>query len=120
MNSTHFCQLVRLGMLLFVLHTPDLLHSQQITIRGNAKFFVGNSQGLQAPNGFVVRENATNILPSTLMLVDGSVLLDAPTALYKVHSVPASGSAVFYSAWPGNNRPATDYLNTGIFVCYKY
>jgi len=34
--------------------------------------------------------------------------LDAATALYKVHSVPASGSAVFYSAFPLDMRPATD------------
>jgi hypothetical protein len=59
---------------------------------------VAGNQGLQVPDGFVVKDNATNILPPTLMLGDGAVVLDAATALYKVHSVPASGNAVFYSA----------------------
>ena len=101
--------LAKLGMLLFILHTPGFLHSQQIKILGNAKFYVANGQPLQAPDGFVVRDNATNILPPSLILNDGAVLLDAATALYKVHSVPASGSAVFYSAFPLlDMRPATE------------
>ena len=95
-------------MLLFILHTPYFLHSQQITILGNVKFYVANGQPLQAPDGFVVKDNATNILPPSLILNEGAVLLDAATALYKVHSVPASGSAVFYSAFPLDMRPATD------------
>jgi hypothetical protein len=88
---------------------PLMSYSQQITLSGNMQFFVSNNQGFQAPDGFVVKDNATNILPSTLMLGDGDVLLDVNTALYKVHSVPASGSAVFYSALPlPPGRIATD------------
>jgi len=100
--------LAKLGMLLFILHTPGFLHSQQIKILGNVKFYVANGQPLQVPDGFVVKDNATNILPPSLILNEGAVLLDAATALYKVHSVPASGSAVFYSAFPLDMRPATD------------
>ncbi|MFN9956978.1 MAG: hypothetical protein ACK55I_28080, partial [bacterium] len=61
-------------------------------MNGNIKFFVGTNQGLQVPDGIVVQDNATNILPPTLMLSDGAVLLGPPAALYKVHSVPASGN----------------------------
>ncbi|MFM8373193.1 MAG: hypothetical protein ACKOCO_12490, partial [Bacteroidota bacterium] len=57
--------------------------------------------------GFVVKDNATNILPPTLLLGDGTVVLDAATALYKVHSVPASGNAVFYSALSPDERPSS-------------
>ena len=107
MNITCFCQLARLAPILLVLLTPGLLHSQQITLSGNIEFFVSNNQGLQVPDGFVMKDDAMNILPSTLTLGDGSVLLDAATALYKVHSVPTSGSAVFYAAFPLDARPAS-------------
>ncbi|MEY4205134.1 MAG: hypothetical protein RL013_2838, partial [Bacteroidota bacterium] len=96
------------SVLITALLFPLMAYSQQITISGNIEFFVNNNQGLRAPDGFVVKDNATNILPSTLMLGNGDVLLDVNTALYRVHSVPASGSAVFYSAFPQNNRSATD------------
>lgn len=108
MHNTCFRQLARFVLLLFMSHTSGLLHSQQITILGNAKFYVANNQPLQAPDGFVVKDNATNILPPSLILSGGSVLLDAATSVYKVHSVPASGNAVFYSAFPPDARPATD------------
>ncbi|MEY4203189.1 MAG: hypothetical protein RL013_892, partial [Bacteroidota bacterium] len=97
-----------LSVAIMALLLPLMAYSQQITLSGNVEFFVSNNQGIRVPDGFVVKDNATNILPSTLILGNGEVLLDAATSLYKVHSVPASGSAVFYSAWPGNNRPATD------------
>ncbi|MFM7154326.1 MAG: hypothetical protein ACKOZV_09400, partial [Bacteroidota bacterium] len=109
MNIKHCSLLVRLGVLSLVFLCSDLVYSQQITLSGNIEFFVAGNQGLQVPDGFVVKDNATNILPPTLTLSDGAVLLDAATALYKVHSVPASGSAVFYSAFPLlDDRPATD------------
>ncbi|MFM8372867.1 MAG: hypothetical protein ACKOCO_10805, partial [Bacteroidota bacterium] len=108
MNIKHCSLLVRLGVLSLVFLCSDLVYSQQITLSGNIEFFVAGNQGLQVPDGFVVKDNATNILPPTLTLSDGAVLLDAATALYKVHSVPASGSAVFYSAFPLVTPPATD------------
>jgi hypothetical protein len=108
MNVKHFSLLVRLGMLSLFFPFSGHLYSQQITISGNIEFFVAGNQGLQVPDGFVVKDNAKNILPPTLILSDGAVLLDAATALYKVHSVPASGSAVFYAAFPLNARTATD------------
>jgi len=87
---------------------PLMAYSQQITLSGNIEFFVAGNQGLQVPGGFVVKDNATNILPPTLMLGDGAVVLDAATALYKVHSVPASGNAVFYSALSPDERPSSN------------
>jgi hypothetical protein len=91
-----------------LLYLPATGFSQLVTVNGNIKFFVGTNQGLQVPDGIVVLDNAINILPPTLMLSDGAVLLGTPAALYKVHSVPDDGNAVFYSAFSMDGRPATD------------
>ncbi|MFN5365485.1 MAG: T9SS type A sorting domain-containing protein [Bacteroidota bacterium] len=91
-----------------LLYLPATGFSQLVTVNGNIKFFVGTNQGLQVPDGIVVLDNAINILPPTLMLSDGAVLLGTPAALYKVHSVPDDGNAVFYSAFSMDGRPATE------------
>ena len=95
---------------------PLMAYSQQITLSGNIEFFVGNNQGIRVPDGFVVKDNATNILPSTLTLGNGEVLLDAATALYKVHSVPVSGTAVFYSAFPQATPTSSSGAAAGLTI----
>jgi hypothetical protein len=109
MNITCYCQLARLALILFVLYTPGLLHSQQITLLGNVKFYVANSQPLQAPDGFVVKDNATNILPPTLMLSDGGCA--ARRCHGTVQGAQCAGlgqCCISTPPFPLDARPATD------------
>ncbi|MFN7830989.1 MAG: hypothetical protein ACK5Q2_03290, partial [Bacteroidota bacterium] len=106
-RTTTNLSLRSLSVVIMALLLPLMAFSQRLRLVGNVEFFVASNQGVYAPDGLVVQDNATNILPSTLILGNGTVLLEAVTALYKVHSVPASGSAVFYSAFPqAPGRPA--------------
>ncbi|MFN7830598.1 MAG: hypothetical protein ACK5Q2_01315, partial [Bacteroidota bacterium] len=107
-RTTTNLSLRSLSVVIMALLLPLMAYSQRLRLVGNVEFFVASNQGVYAPDGLVVQDNATNILPSTLILGNGTVLLDAATALYKVHSVPASAPAVFYSAFPLDTRPATD------------
>lgn len=92
---------------MFILLLPVVSSSQQVTLSGNVRFFVANSQPFKAPDGFLMKDNAVNSLPATLPLNSGDVVLSASTALYRVHSVPASGDAVFYSALLSGNAALT-------------
>ncbi len=94
-------------MILFAVFVPLVSGAQQITISGNVQVFLANNQALQAPDGIVVKDNAENYLPTSLLLNSGDVVLNASTAKYIVHSVPALTDAVFYSALPAGNAGLT-------------
>ena len=101
MNRFTFGHSVTFGIILLTtLLMPAFLHSQQLTLVGSTEFFVSKNQKVQAPDGFFVKDAAINILPATLTLNNGAVFMENTTSRYKVHSVPASGNAVFYSAIP--------------------
>lgn len=112
MNYLKFGLSVRSGVIyILTLLMPAFLHSQQLTLVGNTEFFVSKNQKVQVPDGFFVKDAAINILPNTLALSTGAVSMESTTARYKVHSVPASGNAVFYAAIPLAARAAVTGRN---------
>jgi hypothetical protein len=86
---------------------PLISNAQQLVLTGNIQFLLAENQPMQAPDGILVKDNAENYLPTSLILSNGDVVLNASTAKYIVHSVPASADAVFYSALPAGNAGLT-------------
>jgi hypothetical protein len=73
-------------------------HAQVVTIAGNTTFWVAGNQVIHAPDGYLLRDKAIQVLPSMMVLDEGDVILAEPSATYKVYSVLPSSDATFYSA----------------------